>query len=197
MKQERRNYECGNLEIRTAENGEKIIKGYAAKFNVLSRKLGWFFEKIERGAFAGSISDDVVKALFNHNSSYPIGSTRNGTLSLKEDEMGLYCEITLPNTTGGNDTYESVKRGDVDGMSFSFFTKDDKWETDEQGRQIRTLREVELIEVSPVTFPAYPQTSIGIRSYDEVFEEHRSQSEPDLNAVANLRMKKLKLMEEM
>jgi len=205
MKQERRNYEFGNLECRTEENGDRIIAGYAAKFNVRSKKLGWFYEKIDQGAFARSLSDKVVKALFNHDSSCPLGSTKNGTLSLSEDDIGLRCQITLPNTTAGKDTYESIKRGDIDGMSFSFYTIDDNWSTDDQGNDIRTLREVDLIEVSPVTFPAYPQTSIGLRSYDEIFKEHQAVEKREDKGgeqrsacyLAELRKKRLDLMEEM
>ena len=67
---------------------------------------------------------------------------------------------------------ESIRRGDVDQMSFGFRTKKDEWDDTNPNNIIRTLVEVELFDVSPVTYPAYPATSIGVRSAKEIFEAH-------------------------
>lgn len=162
MKRERR-FEKG-IEIRQDGDKPVVIRGYAARFNSLSNPLGGFVEKIARGAFAKAIGRDDVRALFNHDSNLILGRNKSGTLVLSEDENGLYCEITPPDTTVGRDLVESIKRGDIDGMSFAFSPVDDSWGKTDDGVPLRTLREVALYDVSPVTFPAYPETSVSARS---------------------------------
>lgn len=140
------------------------LNGYAAVFDQLSVVLyGSFRERIERGAFAGTLSDDV-RALWNHNPDYVLGRTKAGTLDLTEDSHGLRVQIDPPNTQAGRDAVESIRRGDVDQMSFMFDVLEDTWDKDEEGQIIRTLRKVKLYEVSPVAFPAYPGTEISARA---------------------------------
>lgn len=141
------------------------LNGYAAVFDQLSVVLyGMFRERIERGAFAGSIDGDV-RALWNHDTNLPLGRTKAGTLALVEDAHGLRVEIDPPATQAGRDAVESIRRGDVDQMSFAFDVLEDTWDQDpESGQLIRTLRKIQLYEVSPVTFPAYPQTSVSART---------------------------------
>lgn len=142
------------------------LNGYAAVFDQLSVVLyGMFRERIERGAFAGTLNDDV-RALWNHNPDYVLGRTKAGTLGLAEDSHGLRVQIDPPNTQVGRDAVESIRRGDVDQMSFMFDVLDDTWDKDEDGQVIRTLRKVKLYEVSPVAFPAYPSTEISARAGD-------------------------------
>ena len=137
-----------------------LITGYAAVFGEMSMDLGGFREIIEPGAFAGAQEMDV-RALWNHDASRVLGRTRAGTLRLAEDAHGLRVEIDVPDTTTGQDALESIQRGDVDQMSFGFRVPEggDDWE----GRT-RRLKRVELFDVSPVTYPAYPQTSVQVRS---------------------------------
>lgn len=123
---------------------------------------GTFREKISRGAFASSLNGDV-RALWNHDTNLPLGRTKAGTLRLEEDAHGLRAEIDPPATQVGRDALVSVQRGDVDQMSFAFDVLEDEWDQDDVGMLIRTLRKVVLYEVSPVTFPAYPQTSVAAR----------------------------------
>lgn len=140
------------------------LSGYAAVFDQLSVMLyGMFREKIERGAFASSIGGDDIRALWNHDTNLPLGRTRAGTLRLAEDSHGLRVEIDPPATSWGADAVESIRRGDVDQMSFAFDVLDGTWDQDESGVLIRTLRKVKLYEVSPVTFPAYTGTSVSAR----------------------------------
>lgn len=160
-------FEWSGVECRE-DNGKKIIRGYAAVWEQLSVPIyGIFKEKIRSGAFANSLKKNNVRALWNHNSDMVLGSTKAGTMTLSEDDKGLRFEITLPNTQAGNDAYTSISRGDVDGMSFGFKVRKQEWDESDPKNLIRTLIEVDLSEVSPTAFPAYPQTSVGTRSVDD------------------------------
>ena len=155
-------------ELRAGQGGQgeqaASLSGYAAVFDQLSVVLyGMFKERIERGAFAGSLGDDI-RALWNHDTNLPLGRTKAGTLRLAEDSHGLRVEIDPPATQAGRDAVESIRRGDVDQMSFAFDVLEDAWDQDESGLLIRTLRKVKLYEVSPVTFPAYQGTEVSARA---------------------------------
>lgn len=151
-------------ELRASADGEPPrLTGYAAVFNSLSEDLGGFREQIKSGAFSKTLTESDVRALWNHDPNIVLGRTRSGTLRLREDNIGLAFEIDLPDTQQARDLIVLARRGDVDQMSFGFRTIKDGWDT--VGEQIvRTLVEVQLFDVSPVTFPAYPQTSANVRS---------------------------------
>lgn len=156
---------CPSLELRQDPGQPLKIRGYAAVFNQLSEPIMFFRERIMPGAFAKSLSGDV-RAFNGHVRSQPIGRTKNGTLSLREDEHGLFVEIIPPNNSVGHDVVESIKRGDIDQMSFGFSIADAKGERwlRENGEEVRELLEVQLLEVSPVALPAYTNTTVGVRS---------------------------------
>jgi len=158
---ERRAFTSEMIVAHRDDNRPKIV-GHAAVFNKPSLPMRGFREKINQGAFSKTIIEDDIKALWNHNADYVLGRNKSGTLKLQEDEIGLRIEIDPPDTTYANDLIESIKRGDVDQMSFGFITRDEKW-TEENGETIRTLIDVQLFDVSPVTFPAYPQTDVSVR----------------------------------
>jgi hypothetical protein len=166
MEMERRAFEVE--ELRMVEGEEPEISGYAAVFNAASEDLGGFTEKITPGAFSKSIMKDDIRALFNHDPNYVLGRNRSGTLSMEEDVRGLRIRVKVPNTQWARDLVESIKRGDINQMSFGFRTIKDQWEK-VQNRTVRTLLEVQLYDVSPVTYPAYPQTSASVRSAFESF----------------------------
>lgn len=148
-----------------AEDTKRTLIGYAAVFNQDADIGGWWVERIDPGAFANTIGGDI-RALVDHDMGRVIGRTKSGTLRLSTDEYGLRVEIDVPNTTDGNDLWELVERGDVSGMSFGFRVLRQEW--DERGdTDIRIIKEVELLEVSAVAFPAYDGTEIGKRSHDE------------------------------
>lgn len=153
------------LRVDEGSKGPGVVVGYTAVFDRFSEDLGHFREKIQRGAFAGCMSQDV-RALVNHDSNMLIGRTKAGTCRMQEDELGLRVEIDLPDTQLGRDTAESIRRGDMDGMSFSFVADVDQW--DYSGEvPIRTLVKVrDLYDVGPVTYPAYTDTSAAIRALD-------------------------------
>lgn len=183
------------VELRETEDGKRSINGYAVKWEQLSEKLGYFFrfrEKFAKGAFVDSLRNDKQKALWNHNSDFVLGSTKSGTLSLVEDEIGLRFNIDLPENTWGKDAYESIKRGDVDGVSFGFKKEVDEWDESDPDNVIRTIKKAKLFEVSPTPFPAYPQTEVQARSVEEPYKEYleskKASFESDWKAD-NLRMK--------
>ena len=157
-------------ELRTIDggNGKRKIEGYAAVFNEMSEDIGGFQEKIADGAFASTIQNDDIRALWNHNADYPLGRNKAGTLTLEEDNKGLRFVIDPPDTQYSRDLIVSIDRGDVDQMSFGFRTIKDHWEMNGD-KVVRTLIEVKLYDVSPVTYPAYPQTSAAVRSKLEEF----------------------------
>lgn len=160
-----------SIEVRSGEGeGDTLgLAGYVVKFNQRSHLIwGEFYERVAQGAFLHSLSENTIKALWNHRSDFVLGSTKNGTLRLHEDNIGLRFEIDLPNNSWGRDAYESVQRGDVDGMSFGFNVRKDAWQylKDEDVYE-RTLLEVNLFEVSPTPFPAYPDSEANQRSLDE------------------------------
>ena len=162
-KHERRTLEAGDLRVE-GEVGEKKIRGYAAVFDELSENLGGFRERIEPGTFASTIKEHDIRALINHSPDLVLGRNQAGTLALKEDSRGLAVVIDPPDTQAARDLVTSIERGDVSGMSFGFRTLDDSWDEDSEGNIIHTLKSVRLFDVSAVTFPAYPQTDVAVRS---------------------------------
>ncbi|HEV8335133.1 MAG TPA: HK97 family phage prohead protease [Candidatus Polarisedimenticolia bacterium] len=149
---------------------EPVLEGHIAVFNQLSEDFGGWREKIAPGAFSETIKRDDIRALWNHEDGLVLGRLSAGTLNLSEDATGLAFRNTPPNTTWVKDRLVSVRRGDVTGASFGFFTEDDRWDQQADGTKLRTLLKVTLVEVSPgVTFPAYPQTDVAQRSMREWF----------------------------
>lgn len=161
------------LEVRAAGDSGRTIGGYAAVFNSETEIGGAWREIIAPGAFRDSLkADRDVFALFGHDRNKVLGCTGNGTLRLEEDATGLACEIDLPDTEDGKTAATLVSRGDVKGMSFGFRVTHDEW--DETGDiPVRTIKALELYEVTVTAFPAYPDTSIGMRSLDEARKERR------------------------
>ena len=156
----------GTVELRN-DDGERRITGYAAKFNTLSENLGGFRETIREGAFDNVLTNDV-RALFNHNPSMILGRTNAGTLQLTTDGNGLHYRVDPPNTHYAQDLVKSIERGDVTQSSFAFQVGDDDWDEDDDGRLIRTIKTVKrLFDISPVTYPAYPDTSVVARYLEQ------------------------------
>lgn len=166
-------------ELRVSQSEEdNYIEGHAAIFDSWSETLGGIFpfkEKVKRGAFSSSLEQDDIRALFNHDPNYVLGRNKAGTLQLKEDERGLFVRIVPPNTTWAKDLRKSIERGDINQMSFGFTVEEDEWRY-EDGYDIRELKKVRLYDVSPVTFPAYTATDVGVRGM-ESYKEHRKQQD--------------------
>lgn len=150
---------AGGLEVRTSG---RRLEGYAATFHT-EAKLGRVRETIATGAFSRSLSaNSDILALLDHNAEKVLGRTRSGSLRLSEDSKGLHFSLDLPDTQAGRDVQALAERGDLGGMSFGFTVDRDEWNGER-----RTLMAVNLKEISVVSaWPAYPETSVAIRSLE-------------------------------
>lgn len=159
------NIERRAIEVRAASIDSRTVTGYAALFNSASQNLGGFIEYIDRDAFNEALPVSDVRALFNHNDNYILARSSSGTLQLEIDERGLKYTFEAPNTTAGNDLLESLKRGDISQSSFGFTVDTDNWEyRGDDLPAVRTITKVKrLYDVSPVTFPAFNNTTVAIR----------------------------------
>ena len=155
------------LEKRSETRGPGTLVGYAAVFEKDSHDLGGFTESIRPGAFSRSLREGAdVRALRDHDPSKVLGRSGSGTLRLLEDKLGLRSEIDLPDTELGRETAELVRRGDLDGMSFGFSAESDSW-SERDGHSHRELSDLDIFDVSVVSFPAYPDAAVaGIRSLE-------------------------------
>lgn len=179
---QRRDLPLGRSQMRAEPRGEKkVITGYAAVFYREGDKgteyelFPGLVERIMPGAFDAALREDDVRGLANHKPELLLGRRRAGdasaTMRLSVDDVGLKYEIDVPDTEAGRSTYESVRRGDLDGSSFAFDTSVDwgakrgsvTWR-EVDGTTIREIGSLTLYDVGPVTFPAYSGATAGIRS---------------------------------
>lgn len=182
MKPETRELLTDGIEVREFENGTRTITGYAVKWEMKSHTMGYwrrFKEQFQKGSFRDSLTNDDQRALWSHDTSQVLGRTKNGTLRLFEDDIGLRFELDLPNTTLGNDAFETIKRGDVDGVSFGFAMQKEEWDESDPDNITRSITKAKLFEISPVAFPAYPDSQVSARSEDpyKSFVEERKQKD--------------------
>jgi HK97 family phage prohead protease len=179
-RRERRNLMAG-VELRApkGEMGPGMMVGYAAVFDKFSVDLGSFREKIAAGAFRDCKGQDV-RALVNHDSNLLIGRAKSGTLRMAEDALGLRIEVDLPDTQLGRDTAESVRRGDMDGMSFSFVCDEELWDQKVNPPERTILHIRDLYDVGPVAFPAYEDTSVAMRSLEALRREAAPPPRPEV-----------------
>lgn len=162
------------------------LSGYAALFNedtVIDSWEGRFVERIAPGAFARTLSQraDKVKVLFNHGFDPSVGDKPLGKPTvMREDRKGLWVEVPIDDTSYGRDLVASLRSGALDGQSFRFSVRDEHWDEpkDDKALPVRTLREVELFEFGPVTFPAYEATTAGVRSRDGYVAWRSTHSDP-------------------
>jgi hypothetical protein len=178
---ERRVFE-GELELRASKSGKGPgqIVGYAAKFNKRSQDLGGFLEDLAEGCF-DDVMDDDCRCLRNHIDDNLLGRTASGTLELTLDKVGLMYTCDLPNTQVGQDTAESIRRGDLSGSSFQFRIAQggDVWNFDGP-KPVRTVTRISrLYDVSAVTDPAYLDTSVDMRSFEAALESRKAFEEAE------------------
>ena len=170
---ERLVFPLSDLKVEERADNDPQIVGHAAVFDELSEELWGFREKIQAGAFSDAIKEDDVRALINHDPQFVLGRSSAGTLTMSEDDKGLRVVIDPHTTTFAADLMVSMQRGDIDQMSFGFQVVDERWETKDK-ENIRILEKVRLFDVSVVTFPAYPQTDVGLRMWQEVGIDHEA-----------------------
>jgi HK97 family phage prohead protease len=156
------------LEIRENSDGSAVLVGRAAPFMpAQSVDLGGFIEQIDPGAFTRTLKEgpDTV-ALVGHDINQPLARRSAETLRLSVNKEGLDFELDVPNTTRGKDLLEDVRNGTINGVSIGFNAREDAWKEPEEagGLALRTLLDVDLPEISPTAFAAYPDTSVAKRS---------------------------------
>lgn len=160
---------CYSGEVRAEQLADQPahIYGYGSVFNSRSEPLWGFREIIKPGAFDDVLGDDV-RALFNHDANFILGRSSSGTLALSVDEKGLRYDITAPDTQTIRDlVIAPMQRGDITQSSFAFRVARDgeRWYEDEEGIVIREINKFSrLLDVSPVTYPAYQEADSGVRS---------------------------------
>jgi HK97 family phage prohead protease len=149
--------------------GPMRLAGYAALFNTPTTIAGLFREQIAPGAFRAALDrGDDVRALFNHDAGVVLGRTRSGTLRLTEDHRGLRYELDLPDTTQARDVWTLVQRGDISQSSFAFTVPDGGDDitpaVSRSDLPLRIINTLQLFDVSPVTYPAYAETTVSARA---------------------------------
>lgn len=164
-----------NVEARAeGESSARVIAGYGAIFNSWSNPIWWFKEQVAPGAFDGADFSRCI-ACFNHDVNTVMARYSAGTLKLSVDDKGLYFEFEVPNTTVGNDLYENIRLGNISQCSFKFIVEEDAWKYAEDDNQLdeRTITKIStVLDVSPVVYPAYEDTSLEARSFED-FERRK------------------------
>ena len=178
--------------------GKRYLEGYFAVFNEPYQVFDGWIETIERGAFARYLaSGKDSKVLWNHDSNIVLGSTENGTATLREDETGLWGSVEInEGDQEAVNAYARVSRGDVNGCSFGFeIARQEEW-WDDDGMYRTKITEVDpLYEVSPCTFPAYTATSISARNkehLDKAKEKYKQAQEEKRETWRDAMRKRLK-----
>jgi len=169
------------------ENDAKYIEGYFIRFNEETELWDGVFEEVAPEAVDDSLKNNDIRCLFNHDTSIVLGRTGNGTLELKKDSIGVFGRVKInPNDKQALDIYARIERGDINACSFGFNIINEEIQNRDDGTVKFILKKIDLKEVSPVTFPAYPTTSISARKKD--YEQYKQKQ---------LELRKSKLRERM
>ncbi|ALX50461.1 HK97 family phage prohead protease [Lentibacillus amyloliquefaciens] len=170
--QTREVYFNSNLQTRETDDNEKVIEGYFIRFNEETELAPGMFEEINPTAVSRSLTNNDIYALFNHDSKSPLGRTGNGTLELRADNEGLWGKLRLnENDPEAMSVYAKISRNDISGCSFGFIPLDEDIQHRDDGTVKFIVKDADIKEVSAVTFPAYPTTSVQAREKD--LEQHK------------------------
>lgn len=167
---------ANDIRLTSTENdNELVVEGYVNETGKWSHQMrskkGPFIEKIEKGAFKRALGRGLdIHFLAEHDKNKILASTRNGSLTLTEDNKGLLMRATISKTSYGKDYYELIKDGILRNMSFGFNVIKDSWKQGKDGILERSIKDLNLFEVSVVTNPAYPQSNLSARGMDLVEE---------------------------
>ena len=187
-----------NLRFETREDGEEVLTGTAIPFGVRSENLGGFVEQVDPAFVDRTITSlgegERMLALWNHSSSDTIGNTGpKGGLTVSKEKHGLDFELPAANLTGTQ--RRAIEREDVSRMSFGFFVTKDEWERGEDDKpDVRTLLDGTILEISPVTWPAYKTTSVTLAQRSH--ETWRAGLEADLKVEAEALEAAFELLED-
>ena len=177
---------AASFEMRAADDDGFTLEGYAAVFDTPTRIDSWegkFDEKIARGAFVRTINARRPVLQFDHGRDAATGSVPIGSIEeLREDSHGLFVRARLHDNARVEPIRQAIASGAIDGMSFRFRVTREEW--DESGDvPVRTIRELECLELGPVVFPAYESTSVGVRSMlADLDDEQRARLVAELRA---------------
>lgn len=159
-----------NMSDLQAVDDGNYIEGHAAVYDEKTNIGDYFYEIIERGAFDECDFDDVLFSVNHDMRKIPLARSRrnngNSTMQLNLDAKGLYvkADLDVDNNTESKNLYSAVKRGDINGMSFIFYVKEDRWEDLDKDMPTRHILKVKKVrEVSAVNYPAYGGTDINAR----------------------------------
>jgi HK97 family phage prohead protease len=167
---------------RADEGTGRSITGYAAVFNSTTSIGGWYDEVIEPGAFDEAIGKSDCRALFNHDPNHLLARQSSGTLTLSLDAKGLKYAFEMPEHRA--DLLEMMERGDLKESSFAFTVREQEWKEEKMGddewKYTRVIKKVDMLyDVSPVTYPAYADTSVAKRSLDHFLETRNQKPETE------------------
>lgn len=163
------------MEIRAIDDSEEkmIIEGVPIVYEQ-ETDLGWFREKIAKGAAKEALSTSDIFLLFNHDSNRPLARVKNKTLEAWEEDDGVHMRADLSKSELGPGIYRDIKNGLIDKMSFAFTVEEETWTEKEGETDLRTVVQIkELYDLSPVTYPAYQQTELVARSAEKIAENHK------------------------
>jgi uncharacterized protein len=155
-------------QFRTDEQEEKLyLEGYFIRYGEETELFPGVYEEVDSRAVANSLANNDIRCLFNHDTGVVLGRMGNQTLELRSDDKGLYGKVEINrDDPDAMAIYSRIKRGDINACSFGFFPIKEDVETRDDGTTKFILREIDLFEVSTVTFPAYPQTEVAARKQD-------------------------------
>ena len=187
-----RRYSAGQVELRSTGEGDDVahhITGYASQFNKTSRHMGDFHERVAPTAFDESQRNNWPNAVcrYNHKDDFLLGTTAAGTLKLNVDDTGLPYDVIPPSCR--SDVLEYVKRGDVRYSSFAFRCKPgegDTWGLTDYGTPLRTLTNVEVVDVAPVIDPAYYNTSAIARNIEGAIVSLAAHKHADVEEIRSM-----------
>lgn len=182
----RKAFHTAEFRVRETDN-HKFLDAYFIKFNDETQLGDNLFEEIAPESIDRSLNDGDIRCLFNHDDGFVLGRTGNNTLTLTKDDQGLYGSVRInEEDSQAMAVYSRVRRGDINACSFGFVPTQQDYEEREDGVKV-TVRDMDLIEVSIVTFPAYPSTEAHARKKD--VEAYRKQK---LNVDKNRLKERLK-----
>jgi len=174
------------ITLRAATTGDgNTMFGHFAVFDRFTEISSWFegnfLERIAPGAFKDTFKarGDQIRVLYDHGADPQIGNKPLGVPDvLREDATGAYYEVGLFDSSYVNDLKPAIRSGQL-GASFRLKVTGEEWVTPREATREnpqkldeRTITSVDLYEFGPVTFPAYPDASAGMRSRTDEFLEH-------------------------